>query len=65
MRAGRRLAPVVIAGLIAGGIAGAGAGLGWYGPVVAVGLAGLIGLAVGAYVYRSKRSSAAPAPPGS
>ena len=44
---------VVVAALAAGGLAGAGVGLGWYSPVVGVGGAVLIGLGTGAVVLRT------------
>jgi hypothetical protein len=47
------LAARILAALVAGGAAGAGVGLGWYPPAVGVGLAVLIGLAVGALVLRT------------
>lgn len=49
----RRLLLVAIPGaLVAGGMAGAGVGLHWYGPAVGVGLAIVIGLAAGSVVLR-------------
>lgn len=56
MRASRRVRLVILGGLVAGGLAGAGVGLGWYGPVVGVGLAVLVGLGVGAQVFLARRS---------
>lgn len=47
------LAALIPAALAAGGIAGAGIGLRWYPPAVGVGLAALIGLAAGVFVYRT------------
>ena len=47
------LIPLILAALAAGGLAGAGVGLGWYPPVVGVGAAVLIGLATGAVVFRT------------
>lgn len=50
----RRLLLLTIPGaLVAGGVAGAGVGLRWYGPVVGVGLAVVIGLAAGGVVLRT------------
>lgn len=51
---GMTLGPVIAAALIVGGVTGAGVALGWYGPVVAVAAAALIGLATGLRV-RSAR----------
>ena len=47
------LVATILAALVAGGVAGAGVGLHWYPPAVGVGLAVLIGLAVGALVLRT------------
>jgi F0F1-type ATP synthase assembly protein I len=47
------LAATILAALVAGGVAGAGVGLHWYSPPVGVGVAVLIGLAVGAFVLRT------------
>jgi hypothetical protein len=45
-----RLAITVPGALAAGGVAGAGVGLHWYGPAIGVGLAILIGFAAGIVV---------------
>ena len=47
------LIPLIVAALAAGGLAGAGVGLGWYPPVVGVGAAVLIGLGTGVVVFRT------------
>ena len=49
----RRLLLTIPGALVAGGVAGAGVGLQWYGPMVGVGLAVLIGLAAGSVVLRA------------
>lgn len=49
------LGPLIVAALAAGGLAGAGVGLGWYPPVVGVGAAVLIGLGTGVVVFRRAR----------
>jgi hypothetical protein len=46
---------VIIGALAAGGAVGAGVGLHWYGPAVAVALAALIGLGAGSLVFRAPR----------
>jgi hypothetical protein len=56
MPANGRVRLVVLGGLVAGGIAGAGVGLGWYSPVVGVGLAVLVGLGVATQVRLARRS---------
>ena len=56
MSAVSRVRLVVLGGLVAGGVAGAGVGLGWYGPVVGVGVAVLVGLGVGTQVFLARRS---------
>jgi hypothetical protein len=49
----RRILLVTIPGaIVAGGVAGAGVGLHWYEPAVAVGVAVFIGLAAGGVVLR-------------
>jgi hypothetical protein len=48
-----RLAIAVPGALAAGGVAGAGVGLHWYGPAIGVELAILIGLAAGIVVLRT------------
>jgi hypothetical protein len=53
----RGLAATIVAALVAGGAAGAGVGLHWYPPAVGVGMAVLIGLAVGALVLRTARQA--------
>ena len=50
-----RLVVVLVVGCALGGLAGAGVGLGWYGPVVGVGLALLVGLGVGSQVFPAVR----------
>jgi hypothetical protein len=49
------LATTIIAALCAGGAVGAGVGLHWYSPAVAVALAVLIGLTAGYRVFRTAR----------
>ena len=49
----RLLLTTILGALVAGGVAGAGVGLHWYGPVVGVGLAVLIGLGAGGVVLRT------------
>lgn len=56
MRARKRVRQVILGGLLAGGLAGAGVGLSWYGPAVGVGLAVLVGVGVGAQVFLARRS---------
>lgn len=46
---------IVIAGIIAGGAAGAGVGLGYYPPAVGVGLAIAAGAVTGVLVWRARR----------
>ena len=48
---------IVVAALVAGGLSGAGVGLGWYPPVVGVGMAALIGLGTGVFVFRRARQA--------
>jgi len=47
------LAAKILAAFVAGGIAGAGVHLQWYGPVVGVGVALLCGLAAGVALWRA------------
>ncbi len=58
MPANSRVRLVVLGGLVAGGVAGAGVGLGWYSPLVGVGLAVLVGLGVATEVRLARRSKA-------
>ncbi len=58
-----RFVLTLVLALAAGGVAGAGVAWQWYGPAVAVVLAGLIGLGVGllarrARITRARRSAA-------
>lgn len=52
-RTGPPLAAIVVGALVLGGIAGAGVGLRWYGPMVGVAAAVAIGLSAGAVVLRA------------
>jgi hypothetical protein len=56
-RSRARLIVVLLVGFALGGLAGAGVGLGWYGPVVGVGLAVLVGLGVGSQVFPAVRGA--------
>lgn len=52
----------ILAGLVAGGLAGAGVAFGWYPPLVGVALAALIGLSVGRRALQAKRAPRMPSP---
>lgn len=46
------------AGLVIGGLFGAGVGLGYYGPAAGVVMAAAIGVLIGVVVFRSRRRAA-------
>ena len=46
-----RVVATILVGLVVGGVAGAGVANGWYGPAVGVGVAVIVGLAVGRQVF--------------
>jgi hypothetical protein len=49
------LGSILTSGLLAGGLVGAGVARHWYGPGAGVGLAALLGLAVGLAVRKVRR----------
>jgi NhaP-type Na+/H+ or K+/H+ antiporter len=53
----RRVLTTLATGLAAGGIAGAGVANHWYSPAAGVGLAALVGVAVGLVIRRVKREN--------
>ena len=62
-----RVVATILVGLVVGGVAGAGVANGWYGPAVGVGVAVIVGLAVGRQVFvvaREARRSNGRSPAG-
>jgi hypothetical protein len=58
LKNGRRVLTTLAAGVVAGGIAGAGVANHWYSPAVGVGLAAAVGVAVGLAIRKVKRENA-------